>query len=266
MDFEKILIACLIVGGVGLLIGVLLGIASKFLSVKVDEKVEKVRAALPGNNCGGCGYPGCDGLAAAIACGDAEPNGCPVGGPEVAKAIGEIMGKTVDAVKMVAHVHCSGTCDKTSKKFEYSGVMSCKDAALVANGDKSCEYGCLGLGSCVSACEYGGIKIVNGVAYIEPKKCKRCGKCVQTSPRGLIKLVPFDVDYTVDCLSKDKGIDVRALCKTGCIGCKICEKNCPTYACTVTDNVASIDASKCVSCGVCASSCPQKVIKKLDNE
>lgn len=264
MEFDKILVACLLVGGVGLLIGVLLGIASKFLSVVEDEKVTLIRDVLPGNNCGGCGYPGCDGLAAAIAKGEAPANGCPVGGAKAAAAIGAIMGQEVEVTRNVAHVCCSGDCEKTQKKFEYTGNMTCADAALVAMGDKSCEYGCLGLGSCVSVCDNGAIKIVKGIAYIDAEKCTSCGKCVKTCPKGLIKLVPYDVDYHVDCMSKAKGKDVRSACSTGCIGCKICEKNCPTYACTVENNVASIDYSKCVSCGVCAEFCPQKIIHKVD--
>ena len=61
-----IVIAAVLVGGVGLFIGVFLGLAGKKFAVEVDEKEVAVREQLPGNNCGGCGYPGCDGLAAAM--------------------------------------------------------------------------------------------------------------------------------------------------------------------------------------------------------
>ena len=61
------IISILVVGIIGLLIGILLSIASIKFEVKVDENEEKIRAILPGNNCGACGYPGCDGLACAIA-------------------------------------------------------------------------------------------------------------------------------------------------------------------------------------------------------
>ena len=72
--FSVVLLAVL-----GILIGILLGVAGKVFAVETDERVEKVRECLPGNNCGGCGYPGCDGLAEAIVAGDAPVNGCPVG-------------------------------------------------------------------------------------------------------------------------------------------------------------------------------------------
>ena len=79
-----IVLAAVLVGGVGLFIGVFLGLAGKKFAVEVDEKEVAVREQLPGNNCGGCGYPGCDGLAAAIAKGEAPVNACPVGGAPVA--------------------------------------------------------------------------------------------------------------------------------------------------------------------------------------
>ena len=92
----EVIIAAAIVGGVGILIGVFLGLSGEKLKVEVDEKEVAVREALPGNNCGGCGFPGCDGLAAAIVKGEASVDGCPVGGNPVAQAIAQIMGVTVE--------------------------------------------------------------------------------------------------------------------------------------------------------------------------
>ena len=83
---SSVIISVLVVGGTGLLIGFLLGIAGKKFEVKTDERIEAVREALPGNNCGGCGYPGCDGVAEAIVNGSAPVTACPVGGMEVARA------------------------------------------------------------------------------------------------------------------------------------------------------------------------------------
>ena len=73
-----ILKAAGMVGGVGLFIGVFLGIAAIKFKVKTDEKEEAVLGLLPGNNCGGCGFAGCSGLAAAIDKGEAAVNACPV--------------------------------------------------------------------------------------------------------------------------------------------------------------------------------------------
>ena len=88
-----ILVAALLVGGTGLLIGIFLGVAGMKLAVEVNEKEEAIRAELPGNNCGGCGFAGCDALAKAIAEGTAPVNGCPVGGDTVAQKIAKIISK-----------------------------------------------------------------------------------------------------------------------------------------------------------------------------
>ena len=95
MNIGAIIVATVVVAAVGLFIGIFLGVAGKKFAVETDEKEVAVREALPGNNCGGCGFPGCDGLAAAIAKGEAPVNGCPVGGDAVGKVIAGIMGQEV---------------------------------------------------------------------------------------------------------------------------------------------------------------------------
>ena len=125
-----VIMAAVVVGLIGLLIGLLLGFAAKAFAVPVDEKEIEVREFLPGNNCGGCGYAGCDALAKAIAAGEAPVNACPVGGAAVAEKIGNVMGVAAgDSVKMVAYVKCSGTCDKAGIKANYYGISDCKRAA-----------------------------------------------------------------------------------------------------------------------------------------
>lgn len=262
MSITGILIAAAVVGGTGLLIGILLGFAGKKLAVEVDEKEVDVRAALPGNNCGGCGYPGCDGLAAAIVKGEAPVNGCPVGGPPVAKAIGAIMGQEVEeGVRKVAFVKCAGTCEKTKEQFAYTGVEDCSMMAFIpGGGPKACSFGCLGYGNCVKACQFDAIHIIDGVAVVDSEKCKACGACVSKCPRHLIEMVPYSQKIKVNCSSKDKGKAVMNSCEIGCIGCKKCEKVCPSGAITVQDNVAVIDYEKCTNCGACREACPRKVI------
>ena len=60
MSLTGIILAAAIVGGVGLFIGVFLGVSGKAFAVEVDEREEAIIGVLPGNNCGGCGYAGCD--------------------------------------------------------------------------------------------------------------------------------------------------------------------------------------------------------------
>lgn len=262
MNVTGIIIAAVIVAVIGLILGLFLGVAGEKFKVEVNEKEVAVREALPGNNCGGCGYAGCDGLAAAIAKGEAEVSACPVGGEACAKKIGEIMGvSSENTKKMVAFVKCAGTCDKTKMDYEYFGVEDCKMLSFVPNGGpKTCNYGCLGYGSCVKACPFDAIHIVDGIAKVDKDKCKACKKCIAACPKNLIELVPYESKHLVQCSSKDKGVDVKKGCQVGCIGCKMCERVCEVNAITVVDNVAHIDTEKCTNCGKCAEKCPVKII------
>ena len=263
MDFMSIAIATGVVAVVGLIIGILLGVAGAKLRVEVDEKEVAVREELPGNNCGGCGYPGCDGLAAAIAANEVPVNACPVGGAAVAEKIAAIMG--VDAQtgeKMVAFVKCAGTCDKTRVKYNYYGIHDCRKVALIpGKGDKACEYGCLGYGSCVAECPFDAISIQDGVAVVDKEKCVACGKCVSTCPNNIIELIPYEAQQKVMCSSHDKGKAVKQACDVGCIGCMMCTKVCESDAIKVENNLAKIDYSKCTHCGKCAEKCPVKIIR-----
>ena len=259
---NTILLAAVIIGATGLIIALLLGVAANVFAVPVDEKAVAIREVLPGANCGGCGYAGCDALAEAIAKGEAPVNGCPVGGAEKAAQIGDIMGVSAgDAVKMVAYVKCAGTCEKAGIKAKYYGISDCKRAAAIpGKGDKACAFGCMGLGSCVSACQFDAIHVKGGIAVVDKDNCVACGKCIEECPNGLIELVPYDAKWAVACSNKDKGPAVMKVCDTGCIGCGLCAKSCNFDAITVENNVAHIDQSKCKGCGLCAQKCPKKVI------
>lgn len=262
MNITAILVAAVVVGGVGILIGFFLGISGEKFKVEVDEREEAILEVLPGNNCGGCGYAGCSGLAAAIVKGEAPVNQCPVGGAPVAAKVGEIMGVAAEeGARQVAFVKCAGTCEKANRDYEYTGNEDCGAMAFVPNGGpKSCNYGCLGYGSCVKACPFDAIHIVDGIALVDKEACKACGKCVAACPKHLIELVPYDAKHLVQCSSKDKGKDVMKACSVGCIACHLCEKNCPSDAIHVEDNIAYIDQTKCTGCGICAQKCPKKII------
>jgi RnfABCDGE-type electron transport complex B subunit len=260
---QAIILAAAVVGGTGVVIGIFLGFAGEKLKVETDPREDAINEALPGNNCGGCGYAGCSGLASAIVKGEAEVGACPVGGSAVAAQIAEIMGQEAgDTVRTTAFVKCAGTCEKANDDYNYFGVEDCAMAAHVPGGGaKTCSHGCLGFGSCVKACPFDAVHIVDGIAVVDKEACKSCGKCVAACPKNLIEIVPYESMHFVQCNSKDKGKDVMKACAVGCIGCKKCEKTCEFGAITVTDNVAHIDYEKCTNCGACVDVCPKGCIQ-----
>ena len=262
MDTQAIIFAIVSIGGLGIIFGAILGFASKIFAVDEDPRVGMVQECLPGANCGGCGYPGCGGLAAAIVAGKAPVNSCAPGGAQAAAAIAGVRGVVAEETEpMVAFVKCGGTCDKAQNKYEYDGIDDCIMASQLAGASsKACAYGCMGLGSCVKVCKFDAIKIENGVAVVNPDLCVACGKFVSTCPKKIIDLVPKKKKVKVQCSSKDMGKAVMSVCSAGCIGCKICEKTCKFDAIHVIDNIAVIDYDKCKNCGMCANKCPKKVI------
>lgn len=266
MNVVSILTATAIVGAVGIFVGIFLGVAGVLFKVQTNEKEEAVLSALPGNNCGGCGFAGCSGLAAAIARGEAPTNACPVGGDAVGRRIAAIMGVQAESAgRKVAFVACQGTCGKSHLNYEYSGIEDCGMMAFVpGGGPKACASGCLGFGSCVKACPFDAIHVEDGVAVVDREACKACGKCVAACPRHLISLIPYAAKYTVACSSKDKGPIAMKACDVSCIGCGICARNCDSNAVSVTDFHAAIDQEKCAGCGVCAEKCPRKSIIAAD--
>ena len=261
MSYEVILYPVLIVGAIGLIFGCLLALASVVFNVETDEREEMIISALPGANCGACGYAGCSAYAAAIVNDGAPINSCPVGKAKVSMKIAEIMGvETGEVEEKTAKVMCMGSCDVAIDKYEYHGISDCAAAAKLAGGAKSCPNGCLGLGNCVAVCKFGAISVVNGVAVVNEEKCTACGMCINKCPKHIIKFVPKKNKVWVPCSNNEKGVQTKQYCSVGCIGCKMCEKVCPVSAITVTDNFASIDYSLCINCGECALKCPKKVI------
>lgn len=256
-------IAAAITGGVALLIGLLLGFAGRLFAVKTDERETAVREALPGNNCGGCGYAGCDALAKAIAAGEAPANACPVGGTAVAEQIAQIMGVETTAVqRQVAYVHCAGTCDKAKLNYHYYGAPDCRQASVSPDhAGKACAFGCLGFGTCVAVCPAHAIRLQDGIAVVDPDKCISCEQCVATCPQHIISMRPDNAAIEVACSSTNFGKAVKAVCAAGCIGCGICQKVCPNSAIKVENHLARVDHALCTGCGACVEKCPVKVIR-----
>lgn len=228
----------------GLAFAVGLTVASVKLRVDQDPRIDEIDAALPGANCGGCGFAGCAAYAKAVAEGKAPVDGCPVGGTDCATAVAAIMGIQIEAGVAPPQpvVHC-GACDADRGRKPYNGVARCSEANLIA-GLQGCAFGCMGFGDCVDSCKFGALKMENGLPTFDYEKCTSCGACVNACPRLLIEMIPFKQEamLVVACKSQDPGKIVRQVCNVGCIGCSACTKKSDVF--TMTGNLADVDYEK----------------------
>ncbi|MBT8339445.1 MAG: RnfABCDGE type electron transport complex subunit B [Desulfatitalea sp.] len=224
-----------------LIVSYILGWANKKFAVEIDPRVEAVIEALPGANCGGCGFLGCSDYAVAVVADGADVNKCPVGGDACAAAVAEIMGVEAGAsLPFRPIVHCGARLQDRLGRTEYRGESRCASANLVSDV-QGCTYGCLGFGDCARICNYDAIHVIDGLAVVDYDKCIGCGACARVCPRNIITITAFRSEriMAVGCANKDKGKDVMAVCKVGCIGCKACSRK--SNLITIQDNLSVID-------------------------
>ncbi len=256
----------------GAAFGVILSYAKIKLHVERDPRLGYIAEALPGANCGACGFPGCSGYAMKILEGSAPINLCMVGGADAVEKISRIMDIKAEALRpKIARVHCQGGRDVANNRFEYNGPRSCAAAQQIREGFKTCAYGCLGLEDCMIACPFGAIHMSDtGLPVISRELCTGCGNCVTACPRDIISLVDSGFDVHVICRNTEKAPVMKKGCSVGCIACNRCVKACKEVfaenpevetAITMSNFLADIDYTLCINCGKCAEVCPQKVIE-----
>ena len=268
-----------IIAVLGLVLALVLYFVAEKFKVEEDPRIDEIEKAMPGANCGGCGFAGCRAFAdAAVKAPNLDDNYCPVGGNEVMQKVASILGYEIkEKAPMVAVVRCNGSCENRPKTNEYDGVASCKVKAALYAGDTGCSYGCLGCGDCVAACQFGALSMdpATGLPVVDESKCTACGACVKACPKQLGELRakgPRGMRLYVSCMNKDKGPGVKKACAAACIGCGICFKTCQHGAIVFGNNVAYIDYSKCKLCRECEAMCPTGAIhavgfpKPLDKE
>jgi len=263
----EILEATLFLAALAGFLSVMLVVAARRFSVEEDPLVGQVNEILPQYNCGACGFPGCAGFAGHLVASRDPAAVCIPGGPELARRIGALLGMEVkEPEPTVAHVFCKGTDSLAVNTGEYLGLRDCVAADLVNSATKECPAGCLGLGSCVVACQFDAIRVSDGIAEIIEEKCVACAKCVAACPRSLIRMVPKGAKVCVECSTPGRGVPVKKYCKVGCITCMLCVKNCPEKAISLVRDVIVIDHAKCARHFKCIEVCPQKCILTVQLE
>ena len=228
------LIAVIVLGAIALVAAAVLFVCSKKFAVKEDPRIAQVSAVLPQANCGGCGFPGCSGMADALVKaadgGSLDGLNCPVGGAAVMEQVADLLGMAVaNTEPMVAVVRCNGTCENRPKTVEYCGLRTCAAMNACAAGETACGFGCLGCGDCADACQFGAITVNpdTGLPEVNEDLCTACGACAKACPRHIIELRkkgPKGRRVYVSCVNRDKGPAAKKACAAACIGCGKCEK------------------------------------------
>ncbi len=263
-----LIVACILMMALlGGLFGIGLAIAGKAFHVETDPRIEHVTEALPGINCGACGFPGCEGYASAIVAEGAPPNLCAPGGQDAALRIAHIMGMELDTEvqRVRAVVHCQGGPDRSPERFEYNGIADCHAAHTVQGGPKACEFGCLGFGTCVAACPFGAIAMgPDHIPVVDWDRCTGCGACVRACPRQLIELLPDTIPHYVACSNQDRAKEVKQVCKVGCIACWICVKFSPEGAVEKNGNLPRLTYTKEADYAAAMEKCPMHCFVKVE--
>ncbi len=240
------LIAAGLMGAMGVILAAVLAFADKKFYVYEDPRIDEVEALLPKANCGACGCAGCRAFAEKAVKGEIAPGRCTVNTAEGVIAIATLL--KVDAgteEKRVARLACAGGAHVTRHQANYAGLASCRAAALVSGGAKSCSWGCLGLADCARVCTFDAIHMdEHGLPMVNEAKCTACGDCVAVCPKGLFTLHPVSHRLWVACRNLLNGDLAESLCEVACTACRRCVADAPPGLINIVDQLAVIDYSK----------------------
>jgi Na+-translocating ferredoxin:NAD+ oxidoreductase subunit B len=267
---ELIVYSVIMMGSIGLLAGVILFIVAHKFHVNEDPRIAQIREILPGVNCGGCGYPGCNAFAETISI--SENMGsffCPVAGSGPMNQIAALMGiASPEKAAYVATVRCNCSPVKDAEQIHLDGINDCFIAAMNVSSECGCPHACLGLGDCERACPFDAIHInpVTKLPEVIDEKCNACASCVRECPRKIIELRRKNEEgyrVFVSCVNVQKGVYSKQNCTTTCIACNKCVKTCNFGAVSIKDNLAYIQDIKCTSCMLCIVECPNETIQAV---
>lgn len=234
--------AGLIMGGLGGALATVLAVAYRKLRVEEDPRIDEVEGLLPKSNCGACGQPGCRAFAEKVVSGELPPSKCSVSSPEGVERIAAFLGVDAGVLdRLTARLHCAGGVSQARQAAEYTGIGSCRAAALVSGGGKGCAWGCLGLADCEVACAFGAIEMnEERLPAVNPRRCTACGDCVRACPRLLFELIPLSKPLVVQCRAPLAGDEARAVCNVACDACGRCAADAPGLVAMV-NNLAVVD-------------------------
>lgn len=219
-----ILIAIAALGGLTLVLATMLIVANRKLYVYEDPRIDVVEELLPSANCGACGLPGCRPFAEALVKGEVQPAQCTVSTEADQQAIADYLGVEMgDANKLVARLACAGGSHVARNRAQYTGVPSCRAAALVSGGGKGCSWGCLGFGDCEAVCDFDAITMdPHGLPVVDEDKCTACGDCVEVCPKDLFSLQSMQDRLWVACKNEQEGDAILEECEVACTACGKC--------------------------------------------
>lgn len=252
----------------GLLLAVLLFVAHRRLSIYEDPRIEDVESLLPHANCGACGAAGCRAFAEQLVTGQAQPGQCSVNSREMNQLIANYLGVDLGSPeKRVARLACAGGNHVAHTHARYSGLDSCRAAALISGGGKGCVWGCLGFGDCAAVCEFDAIRMdPHRLPVVDAASCTACNDCVEICPRDLFSLHPVSHQLWVACNNPETGDTAEADCMVLCTGCGRCAADAPEGLISMEQNLAVIDYSlNALASRLAIERCPTGAIVWLDS-
>ena len=270
MDIEialNVTTAILFMGILGLLLSSMLVFANKKLWVFEDPRIDDLEGMLPATNCGACGSAGCRPFAEALISGEVTPAQCTVSNAETIEDIADYLGvESGDVVKRVARLACAGGNHVARMRAHYKGLESCRAAAVVSGGPKSCTWGCIGLADCADVCDFDAITMDhNGLPIVDNAKCTACGDCVDICPKDLFSIQDAAHRLWVACKNLEHGDSAENDCEVACTACERCVKDSPEGLISIQDNLAVIDYNKIsLASPIATERCPTGAIVWLD--
>lgn len=240
------LVAGGVMAGIGSLLAAVLAIANKKLYVYEDPRIDEVESMLPSANCGACGCAGCRAFAEKAVKGEIAPGKCTVSSPQGVIAIASLLGVAAGGdEKRVARLACAGGAHVARNRARYTGLDTCRGAALIGGGGKSCSWGCLGLGDCDRACDFDAIHMdAHGLPVVDEAKCTACGDCVRVCPKELFSLHVVSHRLWVACRNQLHGDSAEAMCEVACTACGRCAADAPAGLIQITNNLAVVDYTR----------------------